>query len=186
MKKTKYLLFSTGFSVLLTCPLLQANEFALYAGLGYSSLGLDVADFYESNVAVEVKGLPGLGGSFRFSYNMDNNIRIDIGTGNMVFMAGDLSYHSIPLNITGGYNFHFSDNLNLYTRAGLVYNIIDGDFVDSQDKTGFIAAAGLEYRSFFMEISGDSSKSEMSVSRGPFTTSTSIDGGFSFTIGAFF
>ena len=191
MKKTKHILFATGLSVLLTCPSLQANEFNFHLGLGYSSSGSDVTDFYESNFASKSDSLlDGLGGSLRISYRLDNRVRIDFGTGNIFYLKGDLTYIVAPLNITAGYDFPISNQLNVYTRAGLVYKFYSSGNNDvgyqKEQNTGFIIAAGAEYRSFFMELSANTAKSDLSVSNGAFTRSTSINGGINFTIGTFF
>jgi len=164
MKKStlKNILTTTGLCTLLAWSSLQANEFNLYYGLGYGTGGKDVTDWYESNAFVTAKGAPGLGASLRIAYKLDNNIRIDFGTGNMTFMTGDLTFYSVPLNLTGGYDFKLSDDFSLYARGGIVYNISDGDYVTDNAGTGFVAAAGLEYGSFFMEVSGDTSKSTFS------------------------
>jgi len=134
-------------------------------GLTYSSGFDDVANWHEDNLYVDRSGI-GLGISYRYIYEIDSNLRLDVGAG-YFGTWGDIDYSDLPLQVTLGYNFAPGTTFKPYVRGGLSYHLMDGDYVDKEADVGFIGALGVEIGSrgnFFAEVSIDTAEATFSTS----------------------
>ena len=141
-----------------------AGDWRFAAGAAYVSGISDVADHYEENlrragfdVDVAVRLPLGLGAAA--TYLWDSDMRIDLGLGPMFFISGDVNHFELPLTATLGYSFLSGRSIAPYVRAGLVYHYVDGDqYVGTSP--GVLAAVGLEFARFAIEIATDRSEVE--------------------------
>ena len=110
----------------------------------YSSGFKDVADWHDDNLNVESDLISPVGLTYRFNYNYDSGLRMDLGLGPISMIGGDVDYFNMPLFATVGYNLFQDSNFNLYVRGGFTYHILDGDYVTDDSATGLLGAVGIE------------------------------------------
>lgn len=134
------------------------------AGIAYVTGIDDVADHYEENlrragfdVDVDVRVPVGVGA--RAIYLWSSDLRADIGLGPMFFISGDVNHFELPVSATLGYSFAPGSSISPYARAGLVYHYVDGDQYSSTSP-GLLAAVGVEFTHFTIEVATDRSEVE--------------------------
>jgi opacity protein-like surface antigen len=142
----------------------EAGTWRFGAGVAYVTGISDVADHYEENLEragreaeVDLRFPLGVGASA--TYLWKNDIRADIGLGPMFSISGDVHHFELPLNATVGYSFLSTSNISPYVRAGLVYHYVDGDQY-SDTSPGLLAAVGVDFSHFTIEIATDRSEVE--------------------------
>lgn len=145
----------------------QAVEWGLIEwklGVAYASGVKDVADLYEDNLRragfdanVDVKFPVGIAGGAR--YDWANGVRADVGVGPVFAIGGDVRHLEVPLSITAGYNFMRLADVSPYVRAGVIHHFVDGD-QSTSSSPGLLAAVGLDFTHFSLEVALDDSKVE--------------------------
>lgn len=140
----------------------QALEWRL--GVAYASGLSDVTDLYEENLRlagfdanVDLK-IP-IGVAASMTYDWASGVRADVGLGPAFLIGGDVEHFEMPLSATVGYNFLRLSHASPYVRAGLVYHFVSGDLYSSS-KPGVLAAAGVDFTHFTLEVSLDQSEVE--------------------------
>ncbi|MEN8180366.1 MAG: hypothetical protein ABFS39_17340 [Pseudomonadota bacterium] len=134
-------------------------------GLAYTSGFQDVVDWHDDNLNVETDMLSPVGLTYRYNYNYDSGLRMDIGLGPISMIGGDVDYFNMPLVATVGYNLFQDSGFNVYVRGGLSYHILDGDYVVDDSATGLLGAVGIEAGNrvkFVAEISMDTAEAAFS------------------------
>ena len=148
----------------------KAADWRFPVGLTYISGFEDVVDTYKDNleaegyVVSESDYLP-VGLSLHPYVQFDNGFRIGAGMGPFMLIIGDASHYDIPVNLNGGYTFIPSANISPYVRAGIMYHIAGGDYVESSTP-GFFGGVGIEFFrhkpvSFGIEVTYDTSEIEL-------------------------
>ncbi len=147
----------TLVSTLLVSPL-QA-EINTYLGIGYFSAGKDISNAYDDlpGLAVKRKGLSGFNVNTRLGYIHDSGFRVDAGIATGSIIGGDIAFINFPINLTVGYQYPIGSS-NIYARAGVVHNIISGDYIKEKSATAPLIAVGFESDSFFIELAADNAK----------------------------
>jgi hypothetical protein len=142
----------------------EAGTWRFGAGLAYVTGIRDVADHYEENLQragfdadVDLRFPLGVGASA--TYLWKNDIRADIGLGPMFSISGDVHHFELPVSGTIGYSFMSTSSISPYVRAGLVYHYVDGDQY-SDTSPGLIAAVGVDFSHFTLELATDRSEVE--------------------------
>ena len=92
-------------------------------------------------------------------YDWASGIRGDVTLGPVFFIGGDVDHFEMPLAVTVGYNFWRTADISPYVRAGVVYHFASGDFYSSSTP-GVLAAAGLDFERFSLEVAVDTSEVE--------------------------
>lgn len=152
----------SGLLAVLGASSAHALEWRL--GLAYASDVRHVADLYEQNLRdegfdadVDLK-LP-LGVAAGVMYDWESGVRGDIALGPAFFIGGDVDHFEMPLAVTVGYNFMRTADISPYVRAGVVHHFASGDYYRSSSP-GLLAAAGLDFDRFSIEVSVDTSEVE--------------------------
>jgi hypothetical protein len=140
----------------------EALEWRL--GVAYASDVKHVADLYEDNL--EVEGFDAevdlkfpLGVAAGVMYDWQSGVRGDFALGPAFFIGGEVDHFEMPVSVTVGYNFFRTADISPYVRAGLVYHVASGDFYSSSSP-GLLAAGGLDFERFSIEVSVDTSEVE--------------------------
>lgn len=143
-------------------PVAQALEWRL--GVAYASDVKHVADLYEENL--EIEGFDAdvdlrfpIGLAAGVMYDWPSGIRGDIALGPAFFIGGEVDHFEMPLAVTVGYNFMRTADISPYVRAGVVHHFASGDYYESS-APGLLAAAGLDFERFSIEVSIDTSEVE--------------------------
>jgi hypothetical protein len=133
-------------------------------GLAYTSDVTEVADLYEENLraegfdaSVDLK-FP-LGVAAGVMYDWESGIRGDLTLGPAFFIGGEVDHFEMPLAATVGYNFWRTADISPYVRAGVIYHFASGDYYSSS-KPGLLAALGLDFERFSVEVAVDTSEVE--------------------------
>lgn len=133
-------------------------------GVAYASGVSDVADLYEDNLRlagfdadVDLKFPVGVAAGAR--YDWANGVRADLGLGPVFAIGGDVRHLEVPLSITGGYNFMRLASVSPYVRAGVIHHFVDGD-QSSGSTPGLLAAIGVDFTHFSLEVAADRSEVE--------------------------
>jgi hypothetical protein len=71
-----------------------------------------------------------------------------------------LHHFELPVSGTIGYSFNAGSSMSPYVRGGLVYHYVDGDQY-SGTSPGLLAAVGLEFTHFAVELATDRSEVEL-------------------------
>ena len=164
------------FCIKLLLPILFVSSSAMAAdwrfpvGMTYISAFEDVVDIYEDNLEAEDyvvydTGYWPVGLSFQPYVQFDNGLRIGAGIGPSMIIVGDVSHWDIPINLNGGYTFVPSANISPYVRAGVMYHLAGGDYVEG-GTPGFCGGVGIEFLrhkvvGFGIELSYDTSEIEL-------------------------
>jgi len=141
-----------------------AGAWRFGAGVAYVSGIRDVADHYEDNLRlagreaeVDLRLPFGLGAMA--TYLWQSNVRADIGLGPMFSISGDVHHFELPISTTVGYSFLSDTSISPYVRAGVVYHYVDGDQY-RETSPGLMAAVGVDFTHFTVEIATDRSEVE--------------------------
>ena len=133
-------------------------------GVAYASDVKHVADLYEENL--EIEGFDAevdlkfpLGIAAGVMYDWESGVRGDIALGPAFFIGGEVDHFEMPVAVTVGYNFLRTSDISPYVRAGVVHHVASGDFYSSSS-AGLLAAAGLDFERFSIEVSVDTSEVE--------------------------
>jgi len=142
----------------------QAQSWRFGVGVSYVTGIQDVADHYEDNLRLagfdaDVKLRLPVGFGAIATYLWRNDVRADIGLGPMFSISGDVHHFELPISGTVGYSFLSSSSMSPYVRAGLVYHYVDGDQYENTNP-GLLAAVGLDFTHFTVEIATDQSEVE--------------------------
>ena len=140
----------------------QALEWRL--GVAYTSDVEEVADLYEDNLRIEgfdasVELKFPLGVAAGVMYDWESGVRGDVTLGPAFFIGGEVDHFEMPLAVTVGYNFMRTADISPYVRAGLIHHFASGDYYSSSTP-GLIAAAGLDFERFSVELAVDTSEVE--------------------------
>jgi hypothetical protein len=143
----------------------QAQNWRFGVGVSYVTGIQDVADHYEDNLRragfeADVKLRLPVGFGAIATYLWRSDVRADIGLGPMFSISGDVHHFELPISGTIGYSFMSSSSMSPYVRAGLVYHYVDGDQYDSTSP-GLLAAVGLDFTHFTVELATDQSEVEL-------------------------
>jgi hypothetical protein len=140
----------------------EALEWRL--GLAYASDVEHVADLYEDNLrvegfdaSVELKFPLGVAGGVM--YDWESGIRGDVTLGPAFFIGGEVDHFEMPLAVTVGYNFWRTADISPYVRAGVIHHFASGDYYSSSTP-GLLAAVGLDFERFSIEVGVDTSEVE--------------------------
>jgi len=154
---------------LLTCGSARAADWRFPVGLSYVSGFDDVVDLCEDNLEeegydVDTWDFP-VGVSFHPYVQFDNGFRVGTGIGPLMVILGDVDHLDIPLNVNAGYTFVPSADVSPYIRAGIMYHVATGDYVEGSTP-GFFGAVGMEFLrqspvGFGFEIALDTSEIEL-------------------------
>jgi hypothetical protein len=159
--RTPVVLAAAGMMIAGMSPA-QALEWRL--GVAYTSDVEHVADLYEDNLRVEgfdasVDLKFPLGVAAGVMYDWESGVRGDVTLGPAFFIGGEVDHFEMPLAVTVGYNFMRTADISPYVRAGAIYHFASGDYYSSSTP-GLIAAAGLDFERFSIEIAVDTSEVE--------------------------
>lgn len=133
---------------LLVVGTIEAGEWRHPIGLTYVSGFSDIVDVMEENKEAEGYIVDSfewpVGLSYHPYYQMDNGLGFGIGLGPVQMVTGDLELFNFSVSADVRYKLFSKSNISLYGRAGIAYNIISGDYVDSSSP-GFIGGVGIEF-----------------------------------------
>jgi hypothetical protein len=158
-------------TALVTAPLItaHASEWHVGGAVSFPTAQADVLDLYEENYAaqgtpVDVTKLLPFGIAFDAHYQWNSGIRLGMGFGPLLLIAGDVQHFEAPINVTLGYTFLPKSNVSPYVKAGFVHHIANGDFVVGSNP-GLLAAVGLEFArngvaQYALEVASDQSEVE--------------------------
>jgi hypothetical protein len=159
--RTALVLAAAGMMIVGISPA-QALEWRL--GLAYTSDVSEVADLYEDNLqaegfdaSVDLK-FP-LGVAAGVMYDWESGVRGDVTLGPAFFIGGEVDHFEMPLAVTVGYNFWRTADISPYVRAGAIYHFASGDYY-SGSTPGLLAAVGLDFERFSIEVAVDTSEVE--------------------------
>lgn len=133
-------------------------------GISGISAYKDVVDLHEDNLKlksrdVDKHGHWPIGLSFQPHVEFNSGLRIGAGLGPATFVwfdednddddddnfdDDDVHFYDVPLNLTVGYTFLPTSDISPYVRAGLVYHIAGGDYVEDI-RPGVLGAVGIEF-----------------------------------------
>lgn len=132
----------------------------------------DVVDLYEDNLeaagydAEDSWNIP-VGVSFQPYYEFDSGFRIGTGFGPMSYLmtAGaddNFYFFTFPVNANLGFTLFPKSSVAPYVRAGVMYHLAAGDYVDGASP-GLFGAVGIEFMrdrkvSFGIEVGFDASE----------------------------
>lgn len=139
-------------------------------GLSYSSGFGDVVDWHDENLVVEDDFSWPIGLSYRYIHTFESDLRMDVGVGPISLIAGDITYHDIPTQLTLGYTFLKDGGFSPYIRGGVVYHLNGGDYVKTSADFGILGALGAEIGTsrvkFFAEVAVDTAEATFSTAEG--------------------
>jgi len=106
-----------------------------------------------------------VGISYQPYYQFDNGLGIGIGIGPIQLIMGDMELYNVPICADVRYKLFIDRSVSPYVRAGLAYNIVSGDYVDSSNP-GFFGGIGIEFAQlsavgFGIEVLYNASEIEM-------------------------
>jgi len=126
----------------------QAGEWRHPLGLSYVSGFSDIMDVMEKNKEIEGYDVDSflwpIGISYHPYYQIDGGLGIGFGIGPIQLIMGDLELYNFPISVDVRYKLLPESNISPYGRAGIAYNIVSGDYVDSS-KAGFLGGIGVEF-----------------------------------------
>lgn len=133
-------------------------------GVAYASNLGDVTDLYEANLRAQ--GLDAdvdlkfpLGLAAGATYDWASGMRADVTLGPSFFIEGDVDHFELPLGVTVGYSFARNADVSPYVRLGIIHHFASGDFYSSSSP-GILAAVGLDFTRFTIEVAADQSELE--------------------------
>jgi len=171
MKKNLILCLGTISMIFCLINPAESGEWRHPLGFSYISSFGNFMDVMENNEEVKGREVDTLiefpvGISYNPYYQLDNGSGFGIGIGPIQFILRDsLSLWILPISADVRYKFLKKSNISPYVRAGLAYNIVGGDYVDSS-KAGFLGGIGIEFLQqrrvgFGFEVTYNTSEIEM-------------------------
>ena len=134
----------------------------------------DVVDLYEENLEAqgytteESWNVP-VGIAFNPYYEFNSGFRIGTGLGPMSYLAtsgadDDVYFFNVPINANIGFTLFPKGSVAPYVRAGVMYHLAAGDYVEDVSP-GFFAGIGVEFMrnrkvSLGLEVAIDTSEIE--------------------------
>ena len=167
----------------------HADEWRLGGHVSFMSGVEDISDLYESNfnnttllARAETEFMSPIGLAFQGTYNWDSGLRLDLGVGPFFYMTVvsenidetydvDYKHYEVPISATVGFTFMPSKATSPYVRAGLIYHLANGTYVEGSN-AGLLGAAGLEFNRdgravFSIEVAVDQSEVELQRFQAP-------------------
>jgi hypothetical protein len=126
-----------------------AGEWRIPVGITYISGIGDIVDQYEDNLQADgfitesADGIP-VGISLQPYYIFDSGLGIGMGIGPTMLIYGDVDFFNLPVNLSLRYTVMPKANTSFYLRAGVSYNLANGDYVEDKN-VGFVGAVGIEF-----------------------------------------
>ena len=135
--------------ILLAVSASTAGEWRHSIGLSYVSNFGDIVDVLEDNkeaegYVVDTSSYLPVGIFYRPYCQLDNGLGFGIGVGPIQMVLGDVELLNFPISADIRYKLFPGAKISPYARAGIAYNILSGDYVDSSTP-GFLCGVGVEF-----------------------------------------
>ena len=179
MKKVHsvYLIIFFIIGVLLVKGNAKAEEWQFPLALSYVHGFSDVVNVYEENLEAEgfivydVSYMP-VAVSFHPYIQFDNGFRFGAGAGPMVVILSKYASHiEAPINLNAGYSFILSSGMSLYARAGIMYHIAFGNYVEGS-YPGIFGAVGMAHKFWDLGVEIGYDASEVKLKKINYTENT--------------